>query len=247
MKEAGAVADDAELRKTKKYSNLTSSHYFVPLAVESLGVFGKEACPARSGVIGGVWEGGLSRSQWSHWGCLGRRLVPLAVESLGVFGKEACPARSGVIGGVWEGGLSRSQWSHWGCLGRRLVPLAVESLGVFGKEACPARSGVIGGVWEGGLVLFEGVRATRKNVIRQPHGTTSSGSPNLSGCTKRECCCSAGEHWTEGRGLVVFWWWCYSGGFCCCCVLFYYYYISVNIIMLMRKEKRKKEEKNFNF
>ena len=43
MREAGAVADDAEFRKTQKYSNLISSHYFVPLAVESLGVFGKEA------------------------------------------------------------------------------------------------------------------------------------------------------------------------------------------------------------
>ena len=43
VREAGAVADDAELRKTQKYSNLTSSHYFVLLAVESLGVFGKEA------------------------------------------------------------------------------------------------------------------------------------------------------------------------------------------------------------
>ena len=43
VREAGAVAYDAELRKTQKYSNLTSSHYFVPLAVESLGVFGKEA------------------------------------------------------------------------------------------------------------------------------------------------------------------------------------------------------------
>ena len=35
--------DDAEFRKTQKYSNLISSHYFVTLAVESLGVFGKEA------------------------------------------------------------------------------------------------------------------------------------------------------------------------------------------------------------
>ena len=43
VREAGAVADDAEFRKTQKYSNLISSHYFVPLAVESLGVFGKEA------------------------------------------------------------------------------------------------------------------------------------------------------------------------------------------------------------
>ena len=42
VKEAGAVADDAEFRKTQKYSNLTSSHYFVLLAVELLAVSGKE-------------------------------------------------------------------------------------------------------------------------------------------------------------------------------------------------------------
>ena len=39
MREVGAVADDAEFRKTQKYSNLVSSHYFVPLAVESWGVW----------------------------------------------------------------------------------------------------------------------------------------------------------------------------------------------------------------
>ena len=42
VREAGAVADDAEFRKTQKYSNLVSSHYFVSLTVESLGVFEKE-------------------------------------------------------------------------------------------------------------------------------------------------------------------------------------------------------------
>ena len=40
VREAGAVADDAELRKTQKYSILISSYYFVPFAVESFGVFG---------------------------------------------------------------------------------------------------------------------------------------------------------------------------------------------------------------
>ena len=39
VREARAVADDAEFRKTQKYSNLVSSHYFVPLAVESWGVW----------------------------------------------------------------------------------------------------------------------------------------------------------------------------------------------------------------
>ena len=36
------VVDDAEFWKTQKYSNIISSHYFVPLAVESLEVFEKE-------------------------------------------------------------------------------------------------------------------------------------------------------------------------------------------------------------
>ena len=58
----------------------------------------------------------------------------------------------------------------------------------------PARSGVIGGVWEGCSVLFEGVRAACENVIQRPFGTTTSGITNLSGCTNRECCCSAREH-----------------------------------------------------
>ena len=115
-------------------------------------MFGKEACPARSGVIGGIWEGGLSHSQWSHWG-------------------------------VWEGGLSCWQWS----------------LGVFGKEA---RS----------FLKELGQRVKMSSGDPMPYGTTS-GAANLSGCTKRECCCSAEEYWAEGRGLVVFWWWCYSGGF----------------------------------
>ena len=121
VREAGAVADDAELRKTKKYSILTI--------------------------------------------------------------------------------LSCSQWNHWGCLGRRPV-------------------------------LFEGVRATRKNVIRRPYGTTTSGAANISGCTKRECCCSAGEHWAEGRGLAVFWWWwCYSGGF-----FVVYCFIIIIIIISVNKK-----------
>ena len=43
VREAGAVAADAEYKKTQKYSHLSSSHCFVPVAVETLGVFGKEA------------------------------------------------------------------------------------------------------------------------------------------------------------------------------------------------------------
>ena len=40
----GAVAADAEYNKTQKYMHFTSSHIFVPVAVETLGVFGIEAC-----------------------------------------------------------------------------------------------------------------------------------------------------------------------------------------------------------
>ena len=42
--EAGAVAAEAEQRKKQKYSHLHSSHHFMPVAVETLGVFGCEAC-----------------------------------------------------------------------------------------------------------------------------------------------------------------------------------------------------------
>ena len=40
VREAGAVAADAEYKKTLKYMHLDS---FVPVAVETLGVFGKAA------------------------------------------------------------------------------------------------------------------------------------------------------------------------------------------------------------
>ena len=43
VREAGTVAADAEYKKSQKYSHLSSPHYFVPVAVETLGVFGKEA------------------------------------------------------------------------------------------------------------------------------------------------------------------------------------------------------------
>ena len=42
-REAGAVAERAEMLKTSKYTNLDSSHHFVPVAVETSGVFGPEA------------------------------------------------------------------------------------------------------------------------------------------------------------------------------------------------------------
>ena len=43
IREAGAVAGEAERRKRLKYSNLISCYHFVPIATETLGVFGLEA------------------------------------------------------------------------------------------------------------------------------------------------------------------------------------------------------------
>ena len=42
-REAGAVAEEAERRKKAKYSHLERSHCFIPVAVETFGVFGPEA------------------------------------------------------------------------------------------------------------------------------------------------------------------------------------------------------------
>ena len=42
-REAGAVADEAERKKKQKYSSLMTSHHFVPIAIETSGVFGSEA------------------------------------------------------------------------------------------------------------------------------------------------------------------------------------------------------------
>ena len=42
-REAGAVADDAEHRKRVKYSHLESTHYFIPVAIETLGAMVQKA------------------------------------------------------------------------------------------------------------------------------------------------------------------------------------------------------------
>ena len=42
-REAGAVADDAKHRKRVKYTHLESTHYFIPVAIETLGAMGQEA------------------------------------------------------------------------------------------------------------------------------------------------------------------------------------------------------------
>ena len=41
--EAGAVAREAEHRKQAKYCHIEESHYFVPIAIETLGTMGHEA------------------------------------------------------------------------------------------------------------------------------------------------------------------------------------------------------------
>ena len=42
-REAGGVAEDAEHKKKQKYMHLLPSYHFVPIAVETLGIFGKAA------------------------------------------------------------------------------------------------------------------------------------------------------------------------------------------------------------
>ena len=43
VREAGTVADETERKKKVKYAHLENSHHFVPVAAETLGVFGSEA------------------------------------------------------------------------------------------------------------------------------------------------------------------------------------------------------------
>ena len=43
VREAGAVVEEAEKKKQSKYSQLSVSHHFVPIAVESMGTLGPEA------------------------------------------------------------------------------------------------------------------------------------------------------------------------------------------------------------
>ena len=38
------MADEAERKKSAKYSHLERSHYFVPIAVKTFGMFGPEGC-----------------------------------------------------------------------------------------------------------------------------------------------------------------------------------------------------------
>ena len=41
--EAGIVVNEAEKRKATKYSSLSSTHHFIPIAIETSGAFGQEA------------------------------------------------------------------------------------------------------------------------------------------------------------------------------------------------------------
>ena len=41
--EAGAVADQAERKKRVKYTELATSHHFIPVAIKTTGVFRLEA------------------------------------------------------------------------------------------------------------------------------------------------------------------------------------------------------------
>ena len=41
--EVGAIAEQAEVRKSAKYADLQVSHHFVPVVIETSGVFGQEA------------------------------------------------------------------------------------------------------------------------------------------------------------------------------------------------------------
>ena len=43
LREAGVVAGQAERRKAAKYAELAVTHHFIPVAVETTGVFGPEA------------------------------------------------------------------------------------------------------------------------------------------------------------------------------------------------------------
>ena len=53
-REAGAVAIQAEQRKTEKYAHLSASHHFVPFTIETSGVFRPEALSLLEDI--GMWD-----------------------------------------------------------------------------------------------------------------------------------------------------------------------------------------------
>ena len=52
QREAGAVANGAEQRKKQKFSSLMISHHFVPIDIETSGVFGSEAITSFKELLG---------------------------------------------------------------------------------------------------------------------------------------------------------------------------------------------------
>ena len=62
-REAGAVAERAEHLMISKYAHLDSSHHFVPVAVETSGVFGPEALPFIQDLSQGLRQ--VSQGHWN--------------------------------------------------------------------------------------------------------------------------------------------------------------------------------------
>ena len=56
IQEAGAVADQAERKKKAKYAELAATHHFIPVAIETMGVFGKEPQAFFLELGGRIWE-----------------------------------------------------------------------------------------------------------------------------------------------------------------------------------------------
>ena len=67
VREAGAVADEVERKKKVKYAHLENSHHFVPVAVETLGVFGSKACSFLNDLGGHIKAQPLSHHYLLQW------------------------------------------------------------------------------------------------------------------------------------------------------------------------------------
>ena len=85
MREAGAVADDAELRKTE---------IFQPHILSLL-------CPAHSGVIGGVWEGGSVLFEGVRAACENVIRRPFGTTTFGAVNLSGCIYKAGMLLQCW--------------------------------------------------------------------------------------------------------------------------------------------------
>ena len=65
---AGATANRAETRKLSLYSELSRTHYFVPIGIETLGAFGDEALSFLK-ELGHLMQAKSSESQSYHFLC----------------------------------------------------------------------------------------------------------------------------------------------------------------------------------